>query len=155
MMREEAVPPLLFIRQYRAIRRRHLWRILRTRQPCQINELARLVASDPGTLRVPVRACLQKSRFTPSKPSIFAIASCTKFIHICTTSFVRYCLYRRKKESPPRVLRSGRHFKRKSLPTSQRPRKETRAVQGHSHDDDVQHGTNLLFAGFARSIQPL
>ena len=39
---------------------------------------------------------LQKSRFTPSKPSIFAIASCTKFIHICTTSFARYCLNKRK-----------------------------------------------------------
>ena len=88
-----ACPGFACLRQYRTIRRRHLWRILRIRQPCQINELARLVASDPGTLRVPVRACLQKSRFTPSKPSIFAIASCTKFIHICTTSFARYCLY--------------------------------------------------------------
>ena len=36
--------------------------------------------------------CLQKSRFTASKPSIFAIASDEKFIRQPTTSFVRCCL---------------------------------------------------------------
>ena len=81
------------LRQYRAIRRRHLWRIFAI---CR----------------------LQKSRFTSSKPSIFAVASCTKFIRICTTSFARYC-----PSFPPfrnaflrRGCRGNRFFEHEAVP---------------------------------------
>lgn len=52
---------------------------------------------------------LKKSRFTPSKPSIFSIASDEKFIHHLTTSFHQNSL---KKPPLPHFCRGAENFPR-------------------------------------------